>query len=278
MKFFDLNQYEGIIDGYYTEEKRRLQIEFLKLQEWVIEKKKRIAIVFEGRDAAGKTGTINTIKCNLIPEYVNYFHLGKPNINESRNWLRSFEKKMPKAGEITFFDRSWYSRATVEIVMGYASPKQYNNFMNKVNSWEDNLKSEGLELQKIYLSISKVEQKKRFIYRKEDPLKYWKLTDHDLNMLKKWDTYSDFKQRMFDRTSTKNHPWSVIRSNNRKIARLSSLRLILNQFDYPKKKLEFENRFNSRITNYSLKFKGITFKDLSHEQHKVLRKHLTGVY
>ena len=182
--------------------------------------------------------------------------------------------EMPKKGEITFFDRSWYSRATVEITMGYCNKKQYTSFMRRVNNWEEDLLNEGIELRKIYLSVSKKEQQTRFKKRLKDPLRYWKLTDHDLSMAKKWDIYSFFKTQMLDRTSTQNHPWVVINANNKMLARLSSLRFVLNEFNYPDKNLEVADDWTSKITNYSYDFKGVTFENLSHQQFELLTKNL----
>ena len=274
MRVFDVSKYSRITGLPYEQEVKRLQVEFLKLQNWVIDKQKRIAIVFEGRDAAGKTGIINVIKRHLKPKHINYINIGIPNQTKSKYWFDTFRKEMPKKGEITFFDRSWYSRATVEITMGYCKKKQYTSFMNRVNTWEEDLLKDGIELKKIYLSITKDEQNSRFQARRDDPLKYWKLTEHDLSMASKWDIYSFFKEQMFNRTSTEVHPWVVINSNNKRTARLSSLRYVLNEFDYPDKNLEATDDWTSEITNYSIEFDGVNFKNLSYEQYKVLKQNL----
>ena len=274
MQVYDVSEYSKITGLAYEQEVKRLQVEFLKLQNWVIDKNKRIAIVFEGRDAAGKTGIINVIKRHLMPKHINYINIGIPNQTKSKYWFDTFRKEMPKKGEITFFDRSWYSRATVEIVMGYCKKKQYTSFMKRVNAWEEGLLKEGIELKKIYLSITKDEQKSRFQKRRDDPLKYWKLTKHDLSMASKWDIYSFFKEQMFNRTSTELHPWVVINANNKRIARLSSLRYVLNEFDYPDKNLEAADDWTSKITNYSIEFEGVSFKNLSYQQYKLLERNL----
>ena len=274
MQVYDVSEYSKITGLAYEQEVKRLQVEFLKLQNWVIDKNKRIAILFEGRDAAGKTGIINVIKRHLMPKHINYINIGIPNQTKSKYWFDTFRKEMPKKGEITFFDRSWYSRATVEITMGYCKNKQYTSFMKRVNNWEEDLLKEGIELKKIYLSITKDEQKSRFQKRRDDPLKYWKLTKHDLSMASKWDIYSFFKEQMFNRTSTELHPWVVINANNKRIARLSSLRYVLNEFDYPDKNLEATDDWTSEITNYSIEFDGVNFKNLSYEQYKVLKQNL----
>ena len=277
MQVYDVSEYSKITGLAYEQEVKRLQVEFLKLQNWVIDKNKRIAIVFEGRDAAGKTGIINVIKRHLMPKHINYINIGIPNQTKSKYWFDTFRKEMPKKGEITFFDRSWYSRATVEITMGYCKKKQYTSFMKRVNAWEEDLLKEGIELKKIYLSITKDEQKSRFQKRRDDPLKYWKLTKHDLSMASKWDIYSFFKEQMFNRTSTELHPWVVINANNKRIARLSSLRYVLNEFNYPDKILEAGDDWTSKITNYSIELEGVSFRNLSYEQFKLLEQNLKNI-
>lgn len=274
MQIYDVTEYSKLSPSAYKKEVERLQIELLKLQNWTIEHKKKLAIVFEGRDASGKTGIINLMKRHLIPKHINYVNIGIPDQKKSKYWFDTYRKEMPKKGEITFFDRSWYSRATVEITMGYCNKKQYTSFMRRVNNWEEDLLNEGIELRKIYLSVSKKEQQTRFKKRLKDPLRYWKLTDHDLRMAKKWDIYSFFKTQMLDRTSTQNHPWVVINANNKMLARLSSLRFVLNEFNYPDKNLEVADDWTSKITNYSYDFKGVTFENLSHQQFELLTKNL----
>ena len=274
MQIYDVTEYSKLSPSAYKKEVERLQIELLKLQNWAIEHNKKLAIVFEGRDASGKTGIINLMKRHLIPKHINYVNIGIPDQKKSKYWFDTYRKEMPKKGEITFFDRSWYSRATVEITMGYCNKKQYTSFMRRVNNWEEDLLNEGIELRKIYLSVSKKEQQTRFKKRLKDPLRYWKLTDHDLSMAKKWDIYSFFKTQMLDRTSTQNHPWVVINANNKMLARLSSLRFVLNEFNYPDKSLEVADDWTSKITNYSYDFKGVTFENLSHQQFELLTKNL----
>ncbi|MAS58673.1 MAG: polyphosphate kinase [Gammaproteobacteria bacterium] len=275
MKIFNVKQYDKLSKLAYQDEVKRLQVEFLKLQEWVIDEKKKLAFVFEGRDAAGKTGVINVMKENLIPKHIRYIKLGVPDRSASKHWFQSYQDQMPKEGEIVFFDRSWYTRATVEITMGYCKHNQYRKFMNKVNGWERKLNKKGIELKKLYLSVSQSEQDKRFKARQNDPLKYWKLTKHDLSMAKKWDIYSFFKTKMFERTSTGLFPWVIINADNKMIARLSALRFILNEFNYPKKKLRVSSDWTSKINNYQFTFRGVGFEDLSYEQHSLLSKYLS---
>ena len=272
MQVYDVTEYAKLTNSAYQQEVERLQVELLKLQSWAIANQKRLAIVFEGRDASGKTGIINVMKRHLIPKHINYVNIGIPDQIKSKYWLDTFRKEMPKKGQITFFDRSWYTRAIVEITMGYCKKKQYTSFMRRVNSWEEELSNEGVELKKIYLSITKNEQESRFHKRQKDPLRYWKLTKHDLSMAKKWDIYSFFKEQMFNRTSTQLHPWVVINANNKMIARLSSLRFVLNEFNYPDKNLEIADDWTSKITNFNIEFEGISFENLSYKQYEVLKK------
>ncbi|GIT60693.1 MAG: hypothetical protein Ct9H300mP20_05200 [Gammaproteobacteria bacterium] len=179
MQVYDVSEYSKITGLAYEQEVKRLQVEFLKLQNWVIDKNKRIAIVFEGRDAAGKTGIINVIKRHLMPKHINYINIGIPNQTKSKYWFDTFRKEMPKKGEITFFDRSWYSRATGEIQWGIEKETIYE-FYEEGKCMGGSLLKEGIELKKIYLSITKDEQKSRFQKKRDDPLKYWKFKKHDL--------------------------------------------------------------------------------------------------
>mgnify|MGYP000692843414 FL=1 len=211
MQIYDVTEYSKLSPTAYKKEVERLQIELLKLQNWAIEHNKKLAIVFEGRDASGKTGIINLMKRHLIPKHINYVNIGIPDQKKSKYWFDTYRKEMPKKGEITFFDRSWYSRATVEITMGYCNKKQYTSFMRRVNNWEEDLLNEGIELRKIYLSVSKKEQQTRFKKRLKDPLRYWKLTDHDLSMAKKWDIYSFFNT--FINSKNTNHEKNKLRNN-----------------------------------------------------------------
>jgi len=269
---YDVSEYDRLNSDLYRKEKRSLQIEFLKLQNWAIKEEKKIAVVFEGRDTAGKTDTINLLARHLIPDHFRYVHLGIPTPNESKKWFKRYEKHMPKKGEIVFFDRSWYTRATVEITMGYCSKRQYTHFMNKVVRWEKSYIEEDLILIKFYLSIEKRQQSKRIKQRQNDPLKLWKLSPNDLRMADKWEIFSFFKEQMFSNTSYEQSPWIVINANNKMVARLTALRYLLNEIDYEGKKLSKPKTWDVGINNYKIEHKGVEFTGLTYQQLKLLEK------
>ena len=269
---YDVSEYDRLNSDLYRKEKRSLQIEFLKLQNWAIKEEKKIAVVFEGRDTAGKTDTINLLARHLIPDHFRYVHLGIPTPNESKKWFKRYEKHMPKKGEIVFFDRSWYTRATVEITMGYCSKRQYTHFMNKVVRWEKSYIEEDLILIKFYLSIEKKQQSKRIKQRQNDPLKLWKLSPNDLRMADKWEIFSFFKEQMFSNTSYEQSPWIVINANNKMVARLTALRYLLNEIDYEGKKLSKPKTWDVGINNYKIEHKGVEFTGLTYQQLKLLQK------
>ncbi len=269
---YDVSEYDRLNSDLYRKEKRSLQIEFLKLQNWAIKEEKKIAVVFEGRDTAGKTDTINLLARHLIPDHFRYVHLGIPTPNESKKWFKRYEKHMPKKGEIVFFDRSWYTRATVEITMGYCSKRQYTHFMNKVVRWEKSYIEEDLILIKFYLSIEKRQQSKRIKQRQNDPLKLWKLSPNDLRMADKWEIFSFFKEQMFSNTSYEQSPWIVINANNKMVARLTALRYLLNEIDYEGKKLSKPKTWDVGINNYKIEHKGVEFTGLTYQQLKLLKK------
>ena len=269
---FDIPDYKRINEELYEKEKRKLLIELVKLQNWIIKSKRKIALVFEGRDTAGKTGSISVLTKYLIPDHCKLVALGKPTEKESKKWFKRYEKHMPNEGEIVFFDRSWYTRATVEITMGYCSNKQYANFMKKVIPWEKEYIDDGLILIKFYLSIQKLQQNKRFNERKTDPLKTWKLSANDLKIAEKWDIFSFFKDQMFKLTSTDKVPWVIINANNKMVARLSALRYLLNEIDYDNKKLSRPTAWEGKINNYRITHKDVEFSNLSYLQFKTLEK------
>ena len=190
-KFFDF--YDNVDFATYQKEKKRLQVELLKLQHWVINNDKRVAIVFEGRDAAGKGGSIKRFTEYLMPKHFNVVELGIPTPKESKNWFRRYERHFPKEGEITFFDRSWYNRALIEPTMGYCKKSQYRYFMSKVLEWEEAHIKEGLILVKLYLSVSKQTQLFRFKERQVDPLKYWKYSENDKQARRYWVVFTKYK-------------------------------------------------------------------------------------
>ena len=210
-----------------------LQVELLKLQEHIKESGKSIAVVFEGRDTAGKGSTIRTITKYLDPKYFNVVALGIPTPEERKDWFGRYEKYI-EPGKITFFDRSWYNRGIVEPVMGYGEEGEYEEFMNTVNDFEKSLVSKGVDLYKFWLSITPKTQEKRFDLRKSSPLKYWKFSPNDEKSLEKWDDYTDYKEKVFDLAKGE-VPWTVVDTNDKRIGSLNLLRHILKNSDYPDK-------------------------------------------
>ena len=210
-----------------------LQVELLKLQEHIKDTGKSIAVVFEGRDTAGKGSTIRTLSKYLDPKYFNVVALGIPTPEERKDWFGRYEQHI-EPGKITFFDRSWYNRGIVEPVMGYGEEGEYEEFMNTVNDFEKSLVSSGVDLYKFWLSITPKTQEKRFNLRKSSPLKYWKFSPNDEKSLEKWDDYTEYKEKVFD-ISRGEVPWTVVDSNDKRIGSLNLLRHILKNSDYPDK-------------------------------------------
>jgi polyphosphate kinase 2 len=241
---FDKMEGEGSIlpRKKYDSEKYQIQIELLKLQEWVIKNNKKVAIVFEGRDAAGKGSTIKRFTEYLNPRRFKIVALGLPTDEEKQNWFGRYEKHLPNPGEIVFFDRSWYNRAVVEPAMGYCSEEQYEDFMDNVLDWEESLIKSGTILIKFWFSITQEKQIKRFDFRKESPLKYWKFSPNDAKVLDKWEIIGNYKNQMFNLTSSNKSPWVIINSNDKKIGRLNAMRYVISQINYDDK--------NSKIGNY----------------------------
>lgn len=221
----------------YKSQRYLFQIEFLKLQEWVKKNNKKILIIFDGRDAAGKGGNIDCISQYLDPKHYKIETFGIPTKEESENWFKRYEKVLPKKGEIVFFDRSWYTRAYVERPMEYCSEKQYQHFLNDVISFEEELKDKNIILVKIWLSIDKGVQKYRFEMRKSNPLKYWKFSENDQNVLHRWDDFTYYINTMLKRTKNTT-PWIVIDSNDERRSNLESMKNILGIFDYDGKNKE----------------------------------------
>ena len=247
MIIYNRTEYKTLSPKQYKKEKKRLQVELLKLQEWVIKNNKRIGIVFEGRDAAGKGSTIKRFIENMMPKTVSVIELGVPNKKQRKRWFDTWNKMMPSPGNIYFFDRSWYSRAIIQPVMGYCNETQYKYFMKNVNKWENHLINNGIILIKFYLSISKENQQLRFHLREINPLKYWKLSPNDWKSHKSWQVLTKFKEYMFKHTSTEISPWVIINSDNKMIARLNAMRYVLAQIDYEGKeriKIKKWNREN----------------------------------
>lgn len=217
----------------YEEELRFLQAELVNLQNWIAKKKLRVAVIFEGRDAAGKGGSIKRFTEHLNPRSMRIVALTKPTEIEKGQWyFRRYIKELPNPGEIVFFDRSWYNRAVVEPVMGFCNNKQYKKFMVQVPEFEHMLYEDGIIVIKFWFSISKEEQKKRFDARLKNPLKVWKFSPVDMEGQKLWNKYSHYKEQMFSKTHTTFSPWVIVKTNNKKTARLESMRYVLSQFDY----------------------------------------------
>lgn len=217
----------------YEHELEQLQVELVKLQRDVILNNRRVAVIFEGRDAAGKGGNIRRFIEHLNPRAMRVVALNKPNEVEKGQWyFQRYVNTLPNPGEITFYDRSWYNRAVVEPVMGFCSPEQYNTFLLQVPEFEHMLYEDGVEIIKFWLSISKKEQKRRFDLRKDDPLKQWKLSPIDEKAQDHWDDYTKYKKEMFSRTHTSYSPWIIIEANNKKRARLETIRYVLNHLNY----------------------------------------------
>ena len=220
----------------YETEKYQIQVELMKLQEWVITNKKRVAIVFEGRDSAGKGSTIKRFIEYLNPKGFRVVALGVPTPEEKENWFARYEAQMPKEGEIVFFDRSWYNRAVVEPAMGYCTEEQYKEFMDNVVKWEEKMiRRQDLHLIKFWFSITKEKQLKRFDLRQQSPLKYWKFSPNDAKVVDKWDVIGKYKNQMFNVTSSRRSPWVIINSNDKKIGRLNAMRYVLSVIPYDDK-------------------------------------------
>ena len=215
----------------------RLQMELIKLQHWVEATGAKILIICEGRDSAGKGGVIKRITQRLNPRVARVVALPKPSEREQTQWyFQRYISLLPKAGEIVFFDRSWYNRAVVEPVMDFCTDKEYNEFLVQVPEFEHMLYEDGLIIIKFWLSISKEEQLKRFNARNENPLKRWKFSPVDKKGQELWDTYTQYKEEMFSKTHTSYSPWMLIKTNNKKTARLEAMRYVLSMFDYEGKK------------------------------------------
>jgi polyphosphate kinase 2 len=223
----------------YEEGKRLLQIELLKLQRSVKETGGRVLVIFEGRDAAGKGGAIRRIAENLNPRGVRVVALEKPAAHEQGdNYLRRYLPHLPAPGEITLFDRSWYNRAGVEHVMGFCQPSEYSRFLADVPEFEAGLSADGIKVVKLWFSITRAEQLARIVDRHTDPVKAWKLSEIDLASLDRWDDYTRAKEAIFRHTDLPQAPWTVVKGNDKKRARLEVMRHLLSLFDYADKRAD----------------------------------------
>lgn len=257
--------YNGISEADYRVEKRRLQVELLRIQQLVIREGYRLALVFEGRDASGKGSTIKRFIENLIPAHLKIVALGIPTPKESKYWFGRYQKHFPAPGQFVFFDRSWYSRALIEPTMGYCSEKQYKYFMSKVLDWEQKHIKDGLLLVKFYLSINKDAQLFRFKDRLTNPLTYWKFSSNDLKARKKWQLFTRYKDQMLNHSSSKKSPWVVVSANSKKEARLTCMlyliRLFGNDSFVP---LTGEDVIKTHsLTLGGVKFAGLTLRQLA---------------
>ena len=220
----------------YERTKRRLQIELLKMQAHVKDSGEKVLVLFEGRDAAGKGGAIKRFMEHLNPRGARVVALSVPTAQERSQWyFQRYVSYLPSAGEIVLFDRSWYNRAGVERVLGYCTPAEYLNFMREAPEFERMVVHSGTRLVKLWFSVSKDEQVARFAARSSDPVKQWKLSPTDLASRDKWEEYTAAKEAMFFHTDTGDAPWTVVKSNDKKRARLEAMRVVLSLFDYPSK-------------------------------------------
>jgi polyphosphate kinase 2 len=217
----------------YDVSKYLLQVELLKFQSWAAQTGSKHVLLFEGRDAAGKGGTIKRFMEHLNPRYARTVALSKPSDREQSQWFfQRYVQHLPTAGEMVLFDRSWYNRAGVERVMGFVSPPEYDQFMAQAPLFERMLVDSGISLTKFWFSVTQSEQRTRFIIRQVDPVRQWKLSPIDLESLDKWEDYTEAKEAMIRRTDTDWAPWTTIRSNDKKRARINAMRHFLARFDY----------------------------------------------
>jgi len=234
---------KGIQKIYDYEEMKEYQIELIKLQKYLEKTKKKMIIIFEGRDASGKGGAIRRITRYMNSRHYRVVALGKPTDTQRNQWFfQKYIEHFPTGGEMVLFDRSWYNRAMVEPVFGFCTPEQYEIFMEDVVNFEHDLVRQDIILIKLYFSVSKSEQLSRFQSRKDDPLKQWKLSEVDLQAQDLWDEFSEKKYEMLRRTNSKSAPWHIVRSDNKHKARIEAVKIILNSIDYDKRNyaLNFE--------------------------------------
>jgi polyphosphate kinase 2 len=219
----------------YERKLEKLQVELIRLQTWALEKNERIIVIFEGRDAAGKGGAIRRMTERINQRHFRIVALPKPSENEQTQWyFQRYVAQFPRAGEIVFFDRSWYNRAVVEPVNGFCTKEEYEIFMNQVNNFEQMITESGIRLVKIYMSISKREQAKRFDDIKNDPLKQWKMTAVDEKAQELWEEYTAYKNKMFAKTKTGTVAWEIIKANRKTSARAEAIQHVLDSIPYDK--------------------------------------------
>ena len=218
---------------YLEKQLKPYQAELIQMQRYLEETKRRMIILFEGRDASGKGGTIRRVARYMNEKHYRIVALGKPTEHQLTQWyFQKYVQEFPRGGEVVLFDRSWYNRAMVEPVFGFCTPEEYKNFMKGVTGFEKDLVRQGTILVKLYFSVSKKEQKKRFERRKDDPLRQWKLSEIDVQAQDRWDDFTTQKYKMLNNTHTNKAPWKVIRSNDKHQARLNAMKVILNSVPY----------------------------------------------
>jgi len=232
----------------YEKEIAALQIELVKLQAWVKSSGARIAMVFEGRDAAGKGGTIKRLRENLNPRGAQVVALSKPSDAEASQWyFQRYVDHLPSGGEIVFYDRSWYNRGVVEKVFGFCTDEQRERFFRQVRPFEQALVGDGIHMFKFWLNVGRAQQLQRFLDRERDPLKQWKLSWIDVKGLEKWDAYSDAIKDTLARSQSDAAPWTIIRSDDKRRARLAAIRTVLHSLDYDRKDKKAIGRIDTKI-------------------------------
>lgn len=233
----------------YEAELHALQIELVKFQAWIRDAGQRAVVVFEGRDAAGKGGTIKRVRENLNPRVAKIIALSKPSEAELGQWyFQRYIQHLPTTGHVTLFDRSWYNRGVVEHVFGFCTPEQRERFFTQVPEFEKMITEDGTRLIKIWLNVGRAEQLRRFLDRESDPLKQWKLSSIDVKGLSRWDAYSQAIGETIRASHTQEAPWTVIRSDDKRRARLQAIKAILSQFDYAQKDVSLVENIDPRIT------------------------------
>jgi polyphosphate kinase len=239
----------------YEKQLTKLQIELVKMQFWLQATGKRLMAVFEGRDAAGKGGTIFSIRSYLNPRSARVVALPKPTETEAGQWyFQRYVTHFPTKGEIVLYDRSWYNRAIVEPVMGFCTPAQYDSFMKAVPRFEKMIVDDGIHFFKFWLNIGREMQLKRFHDRRHDPLKTWKLSPMDIAALTKWDQYTDKRDQMLEATHAKDAPWAILRANDKRRARINAIRHILLSLNYDGKDLDAIGEIDDKVLGFGPKF------------------------
>ena len=239
---------EGIQKIYDLQSLKPYQIELIKLQDWLEKENKRMIIIFEGRDASGKGGAIRRITRYMNNKHYRVVALGKPTETQRNQWfLQRYIEHFPTGGEVVLFDRSWYNRAMVEPIFGFCTPEEHEIFMEDVVNFEQDLVRQGMILIKLYFSVSKEEQKRRFDRRIEDPLRQWKFSEVDMQAQDLWDEFSEKKYEMLRRTTTRSAPWHIVRSDDKHKARLEAMKIILNSVDYDGRNYSLDFDANEEI-------------------------------